>query len=155
MIRRYLTPVSIVVGVVLADQVTKAYAEANLKGRTVEVIPGFFGFTFHENPGAAFGNFQNAGPLLGVIAIVVSVLLLWHLRTERPGLERVAFGLVIAGALGNLTDRIVRGEGFLDGKVVDWILLWWIPTFNLADAAVTVAVVLLLIVAWRTGKQSS
>jgi lipoprotein signal peptidase len=47
-------------------------------------------------------------------------------------------------------DRVFRGEGFLDGKVIDWISMWWIPTFNISDASVTIAVGLLLIHAWRT-----
>jgi lipoprotein signal peptidase len=47
-------------------------------------------------------------------------------------------------------DRVFRGEGFLDGKVIDWVAMWWIPTFNIADASVTIAVGLLLIHAWRT-----
>jgi signal peptidase II len=58
--------------------------------------------------------------------------------------------LIIGGALGNLVDRIFRGPGFLDGKVIDWIDLWWIPTFNVADMSITVAVGLLLIHAWQT-----
>ena len=64
--------------------------------------------------------------------------------------EIVAFGLVIAGALGNLVDRVIRGPGLLDGKVIDWIDLWWIPTFNVADMSITIAVSLLLIHAWMT-----
>jgi signal peptidase II len=65
-------------------------------------------------------------------------------------LEVCAFGLIVGGALGNLLDRITRGDGFLDGHVIDWINLWWIPTFNVADMSITIAVVLLLIQAWRT-----
>jgi signal peptidase II len=54
----------------------------------------------------------------------------------------------MGGAFGNLADRVFRGEGWLDGKVIDWISLWFIPTFNLADASITVAVTLLVIGAW-------
>ncbi len=62
----------------------------------------------------------------------------------------LAFGLIIGSATGNLVDRIFRGSGFLDGKVIDWIDLWWIPTFNIADMSITIAVGLLLIQSWRT-----
>ena len=87
---------------------------------------------------------------MGVAAVVVSAIVLWSMRTERPTIEVVALGFVLGGAIGNLMDRVFRGEGFLDGKVIDWIDLWWIPTFNIADASVTIAVGLLLIHAWRT-----
>jgi len=152
LIRRLLVPVSIAVAIVIADLLTKRYAAVNFVEADVVVIPGFLTFTFVENPGAAFSLLQNSGPFLGVAAIVITGFILWVLRVERPTLERVAFGLIIGGALGNVVDRIARGDGFLDGKVIDWIDMWWIPTFNLADASVTVAVGLLLIGAWLTGQ---
>jgi signal peptidase II len=83
-------------------------------------------------------------------AIGVTLGLLWALRRPRPILEVAAFGLVMGGAVGNLVDRIFRGPGLLDGQVIDWVNLWWIPTFNLADASITIAVVLLVIQSWRT-----
>ncbi len=150
MIRRYSTALGIAFGVVAADLVTKRYASIHFIDTPVEVIPGFLTFTYTENPGAAFSLFQNAGPLMGVAAIVVSSIVLWSMRTERPTIEVVALGFVLGGAIGNLMDRVFRGEGFLDGKVIDWIDLWWIPTFNIADASVTIAVGLLLIHAWGT-----
>lgn len=150
MIRRYSVALWIAAAVVAADLLTKRYAAIAFTGREVEVIPGFFSFTFVENPGAAFSLFQNAGPVMGVLAILVSGFVLGSLRTPRPTLEVVALGLVLGGASGNLVDRIFRGDGFLDGKVIDWINLWIIPTFNIADASVTIAVGLLVIHAWRT-----
>ncbi len=150
LIRRYSITLGIALAVVVADLVTKRYASIHFADSPVEVIPGFLTFTFTENPGAAFSLFQNAGPFMGVAAIVVSVFVLWLIRTERPLLEVAALGLVLGGANGNLMDRVFRGEGFLDGKVIDWISMWWIPTFNISDASVTIAVGLLLIHAWRT-----
>ncbi len=150
MIRRYSITLGIALAVVVADLVTKRYASIHFADSPVEVIPGFLTFTFTENPGAAFSLFQNAGPFMGVAAIVVSVFVLWLIRTERPLLEVAALGLVLGGANGNLMDRVFRGERFLDGKVIDWISMWWIPTFNISDASVTIAVGLLLIHAWRT-----
>lgn len=148
MIKRYSLAVGIAVAVTAIDQLTKRYAADNFTDGAVEVIPGFLSFTYHENPGAAFSLFQNAGPVMGVAAIIVSGVVLWAIRAERPGLEIVALGFVLGGAWGNLADRIVRGDGFLDGKVIDWVNLWFIPTFNVADASVTTAVVLILIHAW-------
>lgn len=68
----------------------------------------------------------------------------YALTKARPRAEVIAFGMVIGGALGNLTDRIIRGDGFLDGRVIDWIQLPYWPTFNIADSAVSIAVVVLL-----------
>ncbi len=150
LIRRYLIGLGIAASIVVADLLTKRYAALNFDGNPVEIIPGFFGFTYVENPGGAFGMFQNGGVVIGVAALVVTVIVLVALAMERPMAETVALGFVVGGAVGNLVDRFARGEGIIDGPVIDWIELWWIPTFNIADASVTVAVVLLLIHAWRT-----
>ena len=146
--RRYVIGLGIGAIVTVIDLLTKRYAALNFAGSPVEVIPGFFGFTFVENPGGAFGMFQNGGVVIGVAAIIVTVVVLYALATARPALETVSLGFVVGGAFGNLIDRFARGPGIIDGPVIDWIELWFIPTFNIADASVTVAVALLLIHAW-------
>ena len=146
--RRLATGLGIALAVVVIDLLTKRWAALNLQDEPLVLIDDFLVLTYTENSGAAFGLFQGAGPFFGVAAIVVAIALTWSLRKERPMIEVVAFGLIIGGALGNLFDRLFRGDGFLDGKVIDWVDLWWIPTFNVADASVTVAVALLLIHAW-------
>ena len=146
--RRYLIGLGIGAIVTVIDLLTKRYAALNFAGSPVEVIPGFFGFTFVENPGGAFGMFQNGGVVIGVAAIIVTVVVLYALATARPTMETVSLGFVVGGAFGNLIDRFARGPGIIDGPVIDWIELWFIPTFNIADASVTVAVAMLLIHAW-------
>jgi signal peptidase II len=148
--RRYAIAVGLAIAVVAIDALTKRWASIHLVDTTLVLIPGFLELAYTENPGAAFSLFQNAGPFLGMAAITVTGALLWSLRKEHHILETVAFGLIIGGALGNLVDRVFRGTGFLDGHVIDWINLWWIPTFNVADMSITIAVSLLLIHAWRT-----
>jgi signal peptidase II len=150
LIRRYLVGLGIAAAIVVADLLTKRYAALNFDGNPVEIIPGFFGFTFVENPGGAFGVFQNGGVIIGIAALIITVVVLVALAAERPLAETIALGLVVGGAVGNLVDRFARGEGIIDGAVIDWVELWWIPTFNIADASVTVAVALLLIHAWRS-----
>lgn len=135
---------------VIADLLTKRFAATNFDGNPSEVIPGFFGFTYVENPGGAFGMFQNGGVVIGIAALIVTVIVLIALASDRPLLEMVALGLVVGGAIGNLVDRFARGAGIIDGPVIDWIELSIIPTFNIADASVTIAVALLLIRAWWT-----
>jgi signal peptidase II len=136
--------------VVLIDALTKRWAAIEFSDGPLVIIPDFLVLTYTENPGAAFSMLPNAGPYLGVAAIAVCIGLLWSLRNEHPFLETLAFGFIIGGALGNLVDRVFRGPGLLDGKVIDWIDLWWIPTFNVADMSITIAVSLLLIHSWRT-----
>lgn len=150
MIARYLVGAGLALLVVVVDAITKRWASIELTGAPVIVIPDFLVFTFTENPGAAFSLFGDAGPVFGVAAIVVSAALLWSLRLQRPTAETVAYGLIIGGALGNLVDRVFRGPGLLEGKVIDWIDLWWIPTFNVADMSITLAVGLLLTHTWLT-----
>ena len=150
LIRRYSLGLGVAAVIVLADLLTKRYASIHFVEEPVVVIPGFLTFTYTENPGGAFSLFQNGGQVIGVLAIIVTVFVILALRTERSALEVVALGLVIGGATGNLVDRIFRGDGILDGPVIDWIDMWWIPTFNIADASVTVAVVLILGNAWLT-----
>jgi signal peptidase II len=146
--RRYLIGLGVAAAVVIADLVTKRYAAVEFDGDPVEVIPGFFGFTYVENPGGAFGMFQNGGIIIGIAAVIIAVVVVVALAYQRPKLETLALGLVVGGAIGNLVDRFARGEGIIDGAVIDWIELSIIPTFNIADASVTVAVALLLINAW-------
>lgn len=150
LIRRYSIGLGIAAVLVVADLLTKRYAALNFEGDRVEIIPGFFGFTYLENPGGAFGMFQNGGVVIGVAALLITIVVLVALGMERPLLETVALGFVVGGAVGNLVDRFARGEGIIDGRVIDWIELWVIPTFNIADASVTVAVALILVQAWRT-----
>lgn len=134
--------------VVVLDQLTKQWALAALEGEPrIVIIDGFLELTFTRNPGSAFSLFQGNGPILGIIALGVVGLIVFVLRDASHRLEALALGLVLGGALGNLTDRAFRGDGFLDGAVIDWVDLWWIPTFNVADAAITIGVGLLLVAA--------
>jgi signal peptidase II len=148
--RRYTIALGLATGVVVVDLLTKRWASTVFVDRPFEIVGGFLSLTYAENPGAAFSIFRGAGPFLGLAALAVTAALLWSLRRERPGLEVAAFGFILGGAVGNLADRVFRGTGFLDGKVIDWIDLWWIPTFNVADTSITIAVGLLLVQAWRT-----
>jgi signal peptidase II len=150
LIRRYLIGLGVAAAVVIADLITKRHAAINFEDNPVEVIPGFFGFTYVENPGGAFGMFQNGGAIIGIAALIVATIVLVSLAHDRPLLETVALGFVVGGAIGNLVDRFARGDGIIDGPVIDWVELSIIPTFNIADASVTVAVALLLIHAWWT-----
>lgn len=140
---------AVVVGL---DHFTKRWAATEFADGPHVIIPGVLSFRFTENPGAAFSLFENAGPFLGIAAVVAVGLVGVALARKRPGYEVVGFGLIIGGALGNLIDRIARGPGFLDGRVIDWVQLPNFPTFNVADSAISLAVVTLLVGSWRSPK---
>jgi signal peptidase II len=135
-------------GIYMVDQSSKAWAVRALRhGDERTIISGFLDFIYTENPGIAFGQLQEGGSfgrwffvvLAGAAAVAV---LLYFLRTPRDD-DRVlgACALLLAGILGNLTDRARLGY------VVDFIVLhagsWHWPTFNVADASITIGALLL------------
>ena len=121
------------------------------KYETQSFIPGVLYLHRVENSGAAFGLLPGAGSFiaLGAVAAAALIVLVVH-RLERR-LEMVAMGLVLGGALGNLADRIFRGSGLLDGKVVDFLRFdFWesFPAFNVADSAITIGACLAVFAAF-------
>jgi signal peptidase II len=136
--------------VVLAlDQVTKYWAVVRLRPVVlIEVIPGFFRFTYATNRGVAFSLFADSEMeirhILAGISLVAAIFVAVHLWRTPAWLRRlnVALSLLLAGIIGNMIDRIRMGE------VIDFIDLHWMdsyawPTFNVADAAICVGAGLL------------
>jgi signal peptidase II len=130
------------------DRFTKIWAEATLPGAPIEVIPGVLTLRFTENSGGAFSIGRSAPWFfVGVTAIVVTVILATSFRhTNR--LVAASVGLILGGALGNLTDRAFRAPGFR-GRVVDFVDLHWWPVFNLADTAIVVGAIVLAVIGFR------
>jgi signal peptidase II len=149
-LRRRLSLVGAVALVVVAvDQATKAWAAASLDDRDIDLV-GSLRLHLERNSGGAFSLNEGRGGLVAVAALVVVVVLLWYGRTAHTWPGALAVGLVLGGAVGNLVDRVVRdGSGFLGGRVVDFIDLQWWPVFNVADMAVTIGGVLLVLVSTR------
>ena len=132
---------AVVVAVVALDQLTKWWALRRLDSGPVHVL-GTFDLELSRNTGSAFSLFQGRGPLLAVVAVVL-VAVLGTLAWRAPTVGRAAvLGLIAGGALGNLSDRVFRGD---HGAVVDFVDLHFWPTFNLADACITVGCVLLVV----------
>src|SRR5688572_32767050 len=90
--------------VVVLDMLTKRWAAIAFRDEPQGVIPGILTFRFTENPGAAFSMFRNAGPFLGLAAVVAVGFIGGSLARPRPAYEVVGFGVIIGGALGNLID---------------------------------------------------
>jgi signal peptidase II len=130
--------------VVAADQAVKAAIEAHLfPGEEVDVL-GPLGLTLSHNTGVAFGlaGGAGAGLVLVTLAALALIAYVFGRDPERPGMW-VAVGLLAGGALGNLIDRLAAGE------VTDYIDLGSWPPFNLADVAITVGVVLMVLIYLR------
>ena len=110
-------------------------------------FPGFFEITLTYNQGIAFGLFQGAARMMTPVAIAIAGGATWYsLKHGHEGpLSHVAMGLLASGALGNLYDRIRFG------KVTDmfWFRAINFPVFNVADACITVATILLIFTWWR------
>lgn len=131
--------------IVVADQLTKAWVVASLDGDSVNLLGEFLQFRVTRNTGAAFSVFTGYGRLLGVLAVGIAIVVVAAIPRVDRSLERVALAMVAGGAVGNLVDRIFRGDGILDGAVVDFIDFSFFPAFNVADSAITIGVVLLLL----------
>ncbi|MGH2672024.1 MAG: signal peptidase II [Actinomycetota bacterium] len=131
--------------VYVLDRVTKLWAEAALAGRPpIEVVPGVLSLNYTTNSGGAFGLGRSAPWVFaGATVLVSAVIVLVSFRLDRRPLA-VALGLILGGALGNLTDRVLNGPG-LSGSVTDFIDLQVWPVFNLADGAIVTGAVLLAI----------
>ncbi len=135
-----MAAVGVALIVVVADQATTSWAIADL--RRPEHLFGPLGLGVQYNSGTAFSLF--AGSVTWIVPVVVALLLVvcWLAWRARSTLAGVAYGLVMGGALGNLADRFFRGD---HGGVVDFVTLSHWPTFNVADAAITLGVVTLVV----------
>ncbi|MGC9155264.1 MAG: signal peptidase II [Ferrimicrobium sp.] len=138
---RALTVGAVVVLVILVDQATKTWAENALRGGPIDILgPIKFELTF--NSGFSFSIGQGHPLLITVAAVVLAVAVGGYALMTPSRLKRIAASLVTGGALGNLSDRLFRHN---HGAVIDFIRFPHWPIFNLADSAITVGVVLLLI----------
>ena len=144
---RWAIFIGVAVGVVVLDQLSKAWLVASIDpGEAIQVVGDYLRLIFSQNSGALFGIFRDQALVFGVVSLgVVSLIVWYHGRSGRSLYLSIARGLLLGGALGNLIDR------FRLGYVVDWIdmgigsLRFW--TFNVADAAVSTAILLLVLMA--------
>lgn len=135
--------------VVVLDQISKHLIVADLAHGESIVFTSFFNFTLQYNPGAAFSFLSEAGGwqrwFFTIISLVVSLFLVAWIARIAPDkkLEAFALTMILGGAIGNLYDRVLLGH------VVDFIVVhyqdnYW-PAFNLADSAITLGAILLIV----------
>jgi signal peptidase II len=138
---RHPSPVlaaSIAVIVVVIDQLTKRWALSELTDSGPRHVIWTLQWNLTRNSGMAFSQAQGIGPFIGIAALLVVVWLAWSSRSLTGRVARVAAGLIAGGAIGNLVDRIFRGDRILHGSVIDFIDFQWFPIFNVADMAIDI-----------------
>lgn len=139
--------VAVVSAVVVADQLVKRLALAQLEpGVYVPLVGSRIGWQLVFNPGAAFG-LPLPPVVFPLVTLLVLVLVVRSLPSEPAPLLVGAQSLIVGGAIGNVVDRIVRAEDgvLFSGRVVDFVAWGSFPRFNVADAAITVGVALVVL----------
>ena len=144
--RRWALVGLVAAAVVALDQLTKSIAERELANGPVHVI-WTLQLNLSYNNGVAFSLGRGWAPVIVPVGIVLVALLVGMGRTVATVAGLLALGLVLGGAAGNLTDRLIRGHG---GSVIDFIDLQWWPVFNVADAAIVCGGALLVLTGLRT-----
>jgi signal peptidase II len=133
--------------VVVLDQLTKAWLVANVSpGDIVSIAGEYLRLVFHQNSGALFGLFRDNAVLFGIVSLgVVGLIVAYHGRAGRSYYLSIALGLLLGGAIGNLIDRLRLGYvvDFVDIGIGDIRFF----TFNVADAAISTAIVMIVGVA--------
>lgn len=145
--------------VIALDLLSKYWVSASLEYGQPVVFTSFFNFTLLHNPGAAFSFLSNAGGwqrwfFTGIAAVVSVMLVIWIARiAATKKLETFALTMILGGAVGNLYDRIQHGY------VVDFIVVHYkdnyFPAFNLADSAITLGAILIILDLFLTREKST
>jgi signal peptidase II len=141
--------------VILLDQITKWFIVNNMYlGENIAIIDNLLYITSHRNRGAAWGILQGQMWLFYVITVIVIIGIIYYLYKEAKGkwLLGVSLGLMLGGAIGNFIDRVIRKE------VVDFIhtfiFNYNFPVFNIADSALVIGVIMLMIQILRDERET-
>ncbi|QNM14434.1 signal peptidase II [Fusobacterium hominis] len=138
----YIVLILILVG---ADQLSKYLVDTTMfEGETLPLVSNFFHITYVKNRGIAFGLFQGKLDIIGVATIIAIVAIAYFLYKERKKMsiiEQLGFIYILAGAIGNMIDRVFRGY------VVDMIDFRgiWSYIFNLADVWINMGVIFIIV----------
>ncbi|WP_435056931.1 signal peptidase II [Streptomyces sp. bgisy060] len=134
----------------LLDLGSKMLVVAKLEGREpIELVGDLLRLDAIRNPGAAFGMGEAFTIIFTCIAVAVIVVIIRLARKLYSLPWAIALGLLLGGALGNLTDRIFRSPGIFEGAVVDFIAPAHFAVFNLADSAIVCGGILIVLLSFR------
>jgi signal peptidase II len=135
--------------VFLADYLTKFAAVKVLADEPINLIGDFLKLELLFNTGAAFSLATSKTIFLSVFAMAAAAGIFFFASRIDSSKWALALGLVLGGIFGNLTDRIFRSPGGLQGPVVDWISVSFWPTFNIADSGAGVGVMTIVWLIWK------
>jgi signal peptidase II len=142
--RPWARAAAVLAGVLATDQIVKAIVMADIGRGDEHALVAGVKLVNTRNTGVAFGQLQDGGIVVGVvIALAICALLVYFARNSRLPLMWLPTGMLLGGALGNIADRV------REGAVVDFVKLPYWPAFNVADAAITFGVIILLVVIER------
>jgi signal peptidase II len=142
--------IGVAVTVLVTDTITKALVVATMSDRPpIRLLGGLLKLRITRNPGAAFSIGPSLTVVFAVIAVGVIVFILRASRRLQSLAWAVTLGLLLGGATGNLTDRLLRAPGPFRGYVVDWIELPHWPVFNIADSCIVCGGLLAVLLAVR------
>ena len=149
--RRYALMATVVAVVVALDQLTKSWAVDALAERSIPVF-WTLRLDLSFNSGMAFSQGEGLTPFIPIAVVVVVAALVWWSRGITSPLLALGVALLIGGACGNLSDRLFRDN---DGAVIDFIDVQWWPVFNVADIAVSIGAVILVVSSFRSPSPAS
>lgn len=141
--------------VLVLDQLTKSWVVSNLAlYESIYPIPAishFFAITHLTNTGAAFGLLKDAGTFFAIASVIIVIVIVVYLRRlpREQRMMRLALGMLVGGALGNLLDRVRLGH------VIDFVDFSFFAKFNLADSAISISVVILFFISWLDDRSKS
>lgn len=148
----------LIAGVIVAlDQWTKELVRTHIPfaaswlPASMEWLSPYARIVNWHNTGAAFGIFQNGAPVFAVLAIIVIGVIIYYYRFITDGqdwLFRLAMGMQLGGAAGNLIDRLL-----FNGHVTDFLSVGSFPVFNIADSSITIGTILLLFGVWSAERR--
>ncbi|HEV3292833.1 MAG TPA: signal peptidase II [Streptosporangiaceae bacterium] len=147
--RRVGLLLSVAAGVYVADVISKIVVVATLSGHQIRLLGGLLTLDVLRNSGAAFSIGTSMTIVFTLIAVSVIFFILRTSRRLRSLPWAITLGLLLGGATGNLTDRLLRSPGLFRGDVVDWIQLPHWPVFNVADSAIVCGGALAVLLAAR------
>jgi signal peptidase II len=148
--RRLLLVYGTAAAVIAADQFTKWLVVSKLAGRPpLNLVGEFVRFRYTTNTGGAFSIFNGFPLFFALMAVIVAVAIAFYSRRVASPAVLVTLGLLLGGALGNVTDRIFHGDGLFRGEVVDFVDVGNFPVFNVADSCITIGAILLAILLTR------
>jgi len=150
-VRALLLLVVIALGVYGIDQLAKTLIVRGMQeGQTIPLLGPVLQLHYVTNSGAAFSFANGYTWVFSIVAVGVIVAIVWFARRIRSLAWATMFGLVLGGALGNLTDRLFRPPGFGQGHVVDFISIGLFPAiFNVADMGITFGVAVFVVLSLR------